>query len=154
MKEPCCKRLHSSSPFCLFRAEDDDEGHETDGGPATAATPGPGSAAPTPGAPTPAADQESDDNKIGEEDLEDEEDAPASSTPGSVLAAPILEELATATGFGGRASMPDELMTKKAGQDEGAKDAQISTQDIERMMQERQAIESCVSSSDSLHVVT
>ena len=109
--------------------EDDDEGHETDGGPATAATP----AAPTPGAQTPAADQESDDNKIGEEDLEDEEDiTPVTATPGSVLAPQALEEMAAIAGMEmGGGALPDEMMTKSKGaQDDAAKDTQMSTQDI------------------------
>lgn len=144
----------SHSRVLIDCAEDEDEGHETDGGPATAATPGPSSAAPTPGAPTPAAGQESDDNKIGEEDLEDDEDmTPASATPGSVLAAPILEEMAANTGLGmGGGDLPAEMMTKaKAAQDEGAKETQMSTQDVEKMMQERQAIESCVPTYGLLH---
>ena len=129
-----------------MHVEDDDEGHETDGGPATAATPGPGSAAATPGAPTPAADHESDDNKIGEEDLEDDEDmTPVTAAPGSVLAPEALDDMALDTGAGlGGGDLPAEIMAKaKAGQEEGAKDTQTGTLDIEQMMKQRQTHESC-----------
>lgn len=53
--------------------------------------------------------------------------------------------MAITAGLGlGGGDLPAEMMAKaKAGQDEGAKETQVSTADVERMMQERQAVESC-----------